>query len=273
MATYAIGDIQGCYEEFSALLDMVDFRSERDRLWLLGDLINRGPGNLAVIRRVMDLGDAAITVLGNHDLHFLAIHRGGHSINRADTFDDLLSWKRVDEVSDWYRHRLLIHRDKELGYAMTHAGIPHLWSLKQARTLAAEVEEVIRGPKCETFFREMYGNDPHCWHDDLDGMPRWRVLTNYFTRMRLLDEEGCMDFSHKGALADAPAELAPWFEFRVAHPLKLKILFGHWAALEGHTGHESIIGLDTGCVWGRTLTALRLDDARYFTVKARAENR
>jgi len=269
MATYAIGDIQGCYEEFSRLLDEVDFRSDTDQLWLLGDLINRGPENLAVLRRVIDLGSAAITVLGNHDLHFLAIHRGGHSLNRADTFGDVLESSKVDQISDWYRQQPLLYRSKKLGYVMAHAGIPHLWNMKKARTLAEEVAEVIRGPDCESYFQQMYGNDPICWDDDLEGMPRWRSITNYFTRMRLLDEEGRLDFSHKGALAEAPEDFEPWFELRARTPLKLRILFGHWAALEGYTGHDRIINLDTGCVWGRSLTALRLDDGTFFSVEAR----
>lgn len=269
MATYAVGDIQGCYEEFTALLDRIDFRSDRDRLWLVGDLINRGSDNLAVLKRVMSFGDAAVTVLGNHDLHFLAVHRGGHSMNRADTFSDVLGSKKVDDISDWYRQQLFLHRDKPLGYVMAHAGIPHLWTIKQAEKLARELEEVVRGPRCENYFKEMYGNEPNCWREDWEGMKRWRVITNYFTRMRLLDRDGCLDFSHKGALIDAPAHLLPWFEFPRQKPVKPIILFGHWAALEGQTGHDRIINLDTGCVWGRRLTALCLDDGVVHSVKAR----
>jgi bis(5'-nucleosyl)-tetraphosphatase (symmetrical) len=270
MATYAIGDVQGCYEELTELLDVIDFRSDRDRLWLLGDLINRGRQNVAVVKRVMALGSAAVTVLGNHDLHFLAVHRGGHSMTRADTFGDLLAHKKVDDMSDWLRYRRLIHRDKSLGYVMAHAGIPHLWTLKQARALAREVEEVIRGPRCEVYFRKLYGNEPSCWQDKWDGMPRWRVITNYLTRMRLLYPDGRLDFAHKGALSEAPKSLKPWFDLRALRPLRLTLLFGHWAALEGHTGHEDIIALDTGCVWGRTLTALKLEDGSLVSVGARS---
>lgn len=268
MATYAVGDIQGCYEEFSALLDRIDFRSDRDTLWLVGDLINRGPDNVSVVRRVMEMGDAAITVLGNHDLHFLAIHRGGHNPNRADTLQDLLEWKHADEASDWLRWRLMLHADERLGYLMTHAGMPPVWSIDQAIALAREVEEVIRGSGCETYFREMYGNDPDHWRDAWEGMPRWRVITNYLTRMRLIDAQGRLDFSHKGAIADAPAGLTPWFDLTARVPLGVKVLFGHWAALEGHTGHENIIALDTGCVWGRELTALCLDDGVFYAAPA-----
>jgi bis(5'-nucleosyl)-tetraphosphatase (symmetrical) len=266
MATYAIGDIQGCYEEFARMLDQIDFRKDRDRLWLLGDLINRGPDNVSVVRRVMALGDAAIIVLGNHDLHYLAVHRGGHTPNRSDTFTDLLESPIADEASDWYRHQRLFYRDKSLGYVMAHAGVPHLWRMKQARAFAEEVEAVVQGDDCEQYFQAMYGNEPDVWRDDLEGMSRWRIITNYFTRMRLVDAEGVLDFSHKGALADAPEGLSPWFAFERPQPPRQKILFGHWAALEGHTGDDRFIGLDTGCVWGRCLTAMRLEDGQVFRV-------
>lgn len=268
VATYAVGDIQGCYEEFTRLLERMDFRADRDKLWLLGDLINRGPDNVSVVRRVMAMGDAAIVVLGNHDLHFLAVHRGGHSPNRSDTFTDLLESSLADEASDWYRDQRFFHRDKFLGYAMAHAGVPHLWKMKQAAALAAEVEAVVQGPDCERYFRQMYGNEPNAWSDNLEGMLRWRAITNYFTRMRLVDANGVMDFSHKGALEDAPEGFSPWFAFERPQPSRLKILFGHWAALEGHTGDDRFIGLDTGCVWGRCLTAMCLENGKIFRVKS-----
>jgi bis(5'-nucleosyl)-tetraphosphatase (symmetrical) len=212
----------------------------------------------------MELGDAAITVLGNHDLHFLAIHRGGHSLNRSDTLRDLMAWKKVDTASDWLRHRALLHRDETLGYLMAHAGIPHIWSPTKAEALAGEVEDVMQGPQCERYFREMYGNEPSLWRDDWEGMLRWRVITNYLTRMRLLDERGALDFSHKGSVESAPAGLTPWFDLQPG-ALEEKILFGHWAAIEGRTGREDIIALDTGCVWGRNLTALCLDDGVFYS--------
>lgn len=270
MTTYAIGDIQGCYEEFAALLDQIDFQTSRDRLWLVGDLVNRGPDNVSVVRRVMEMGDAAVTVLGNHDLHFLAIHRGGHSPNRTDTLYDLLNWKRADDVSDWFRYRLLLHLDKARGFVTVHAGIPHIWSVDEAAEHAREVEEVMRGPDCERYFREMYGNEPDLWRDGWEGMSRWRVITNYLTRMRLVDAEGRLDFSHKGPLQDAPPGLLPWFELTAGTEPAQKILFGHWASLEGHTGYEGFIALDTGCVWGRCLTALCVDDGTLHTAQARS---
>lgn len=259
MATYAVGDIQGCYDEFSRLLELLSFDAAKDRLWLLGDLINRGSDNLSVIRLVRSLGAAVSTVLGNHDLHFLAIHYGGHNPQRADTFHDVLEADDVDEIADWYRHQAILVCDRSLGYVMVHAGIPHIWNVDKAAELALELEAVIAGDRHKEFFEAMYGNEPDRWSEDLQGMDRWRAITNYFTRMRLIDNEAVLDFSHKGALHDAPVGLTPWFELRRTRPLDLKLLFGHWAALEGHTGDENILALDTGCVWGRELTALCLE--------------
>ena len=208
MATFAIGDIQGCYEEFTQLLDEIDFKPGSDRLWLLGDLINRGPDNLNVVRRVMDLGDSALTVLGNHDLHFLAIHIGGHSPNRSDTFHDLLESKDVGRIAEWYRHQPFVVRDKKLGYVMAHAGIPHLWSMKQTRSLSRELEAVIRGRDCESYFKQMYGNEPDIWSDEWEGMLRWRSITNYLTRMRLVDEHG-KGSTGPGSISGGPGILSP----------------------------------------------------------------
>ncbi len=268
MATYAVGDIQGCYEEFAGMLELVSFDPARDRLWLLGDLINRGSKNLAVVRLVRSLGSAASTILGNHDLHFLAIYYGGHTPNRADTFQDVLEADDVGEIADWYRHQAFLICDRSLGYVMTHAGIPHIWNVERAAELALELESVLRGEHHRRYFEDMYGNEPDCWSADLEGMDRWRCITNYFTRMRLMDADGVLDFSHKGALVDAPAGLAPWFELRARRPLDLKLLFGHWAALEGETDDAAIIALDTGCVWGRELTALCLETGEIHAVAA-----
>ena len=268
MATYAIGDIQGCYDEFSGLLELLSFDAANDRLWLLGDLINRGTDNLGVIRLVRSLGAAVSIVLGNHDLHFLAIYYGGHAPQRADTFHDVLAAQDVEDIAYWYRHQAILVCDRTLGYVMAHAGIPHIWNVDKAAELALELEAVIRGDRHREYFEAMYGNEPDHWSEDLQGMDRWRSITNYFTRMRLMDKEGVLDFSHKGALQDAPAELTPWFDMRQTRPLDLKLLFGHWAALEGHTGHADIFALDTGCVWGRELTALCLETGQITTISA-----
>ena len=260
MSTYAIGDIQGCDREFAALLEKINFGGD-DELWIAGDLINRGPDSLGVLRRIYGMSDQCRIVLGNHDLHFLAILFGGHSPNRADTLDELLAADDVEELGHWLRRQPLLHVSVEKRHALVHAGIPPMWSYNQALDYAAEVERVMQGNGelgYVEFFRQMYGNKPACWSPELHGMDRLRVITNFFTRMRLLDDSQQMDFSHKGSLDDAPESLRPWYRIAIERQPS-KILFGHWAALEGYTGIANAIALDTGCVWGRTLTAYRLE--------------
>ena len=270
MATYAVGDIQGCHAEFAELLKTVSFHPGRDRLWLLGDLVNRGPESLAVMDLVMSLDGATVTVLGNHDLHFLAIYYGGHAPNSSDTFHDLLAAPHVGHIADWFRGQRFFHQDESLGYAMAHAGIPPGWSMQMAEAYARELMAVIQGNDYAAYFRAMYGNEPDCWSEALAGMDRWRILTNYFTRMRLIDRNGRLNFSHKGALDGAPAGWFPWYESVPPGLENRRLLFGHWAALEGETGRADIIALDTGCVWGRSLTALCLETGEYVHVPAHA---
>jgi bis(5'-nucleosyl)-tetraphosphatase (symmetrical) len=269
LATFAIGDIQGCYDELVVLLETIAFDPARDRLWIVGDLVNRGPNSLGVVRLVRSLGDAAVVVLGNHDLHLLAIRYGGHPVRSGDTFEDVLRAADAEELCQWLRGRPLLVDDEQLGYVMTHAGVPHIWSLDAARGYAREVEAVIRGDDFTAFFAGMYGNRPDCWHDELSGLDRWRVITNYLTRMRLVDGAGRLDFSHKGALDTAPPGWFPWYQLRARNPLPVKIVFGHWAAIDGVTGESSAIALDTGCVWGGTLTAVCLDTGQPMSVPAR----
>ncbi|MBX3705046.1 MAG: symmetrical bis(5'-nucleosyl)-tetraphosphatase [Pseudomonadales bacterium] len=269
MATWAIGDIQGCYDEFAELLDVVRFEPAHDRLWLVGDLVNRGPRSLDVLRRVRALGPAALTVLGNHDLHLLAIHFGGHKANRGDTFGDVLAAPDRDELCDWLRRQPLLVSDDALGHVMTHAGIPHIWTRREAQAHAREVEAVLGGTDHVDYFRALYGNRPSRWDDGLAGMDRWRLITNYFTRMRLVDVDGGLDFAYKGPVVHAPEGWLPWYELRARRPLRETLLFGHWASLEGHTGRAGIVALDTGCVWGRTLTAYRLEDGTVHRVVSR----
>lgn len=269
MATYAIGDIQGCCDEFDALLERISFEPGRDRLWLVGDLINRGPKSLDVIRRVRALGDAAVTVLGNHDLHLLAIHYGGHAPRAGDTLDAILAADDLEDICRWLRSLPLLAEDAALGYVMTHAGVPHIWNLQQARERAHEVEAVIQGEDHRAYFSAMYGDQPDCWDDALTGFDRWRVITNYFTRMRLVDEQGRLDLSSKGTLDDLSPGWYPWYQLRARAPLGRKIVFGHWAALQGVTQDADAIALDTGCVWGGTLTALCLDTGEFTSIPAR----
>ncbi len=271
MPTYAVGDIQGCYEEFDELLERLVFDPGRDRLWIVGDLVNRGPNSLEVVRRVRAMGDAATVVLGNHDLHLLAIRYGGHTPSPGDTFTDLLTVSDIDDICDWMRHLPLLAIDEHLGYVMTHAGIPHIWNLDQAQDRAREVEAVIRGDGYREYFAGMYGNEPACWREDLSGLDRWRLITNFFTRMRLVDERGCLDFAHKGDLSTAPPGWYPWYQLRERQPLPAKIVFGHWAALGGGRLSENTIALDTGCVWGRELTAVCLESGEFTSIPARTD--
>ncbi len=268
MATYAIGDVQGCYAELCRLLKKMRFDKKKDRLWLVGDLINRGPDSLRVLNLVRSLGKRALIVLGNHELHFLAIHYGGHSATRADTFGDLLSSPAREEIAEWLcRQRLFVRNDK-LGYAMTHAGIPHIWDLDLAEALAGEVEKAIRGKRRKRYFERLYGNVPDVWDPELQGMDRLRCITNYLTRMRLVDKAGRLDFSYKGELAGAPKPWLPWYELRKRNPLPVKLVFGHWAALQGRTGMKDVIALDTGCVWGRRLSAVCLETGEKYSVRS-----
>ena len=261
MRVYAIGDLQGCDEAFVALLDEINFCAN-DRLWLLGDLINRGPDSLAVLRRVKGMARQCRIVLGNHDLHFLAAYYGGRKPFPGDTFTDILNAPDVAVLADWLRRQPLLHVDADLGYAMTHAGIPHFWGLQQAQSYAEEVARVLSGrdPQVSylTFFQQMYGNEPNHWDPSLQGMARLRVITNYLTRLRMVDSAGRMDFDYKGPLAQAPDNLHAWFQLwpQITHMPRL--LFGHWASLNGVTGRDDILALDTGYVWGRELTALEL---------------
>ncbi len=268
MATYAVGDIQGCYTEFVALLDAVSFDPAHDRLWLLGDLVNRGPDSLAVMDLVMSLDQRTTIVLGNHDLHFLAIHYGGHPPVSGDTFHDLLAAPGVGRIAEWMRAQRFFHVDHTLGFAMAHAGILPGWSVRRAEGYSRELMAVLRGTEFRTYFRDLYGNVPDRFSEDLAGMDRWRILTNVFTRMRLIDGDAHLNFSHKGALAQAPAGQIPWYESITDELRSKRLLFGHWAALEGHTGRDDIIALDTGCVWGRDLTALCLETGELTRIPA-----
>lgn len=261
MATYAIGDIQGCYDPLRRLLDRVGFDEARDRLWLAGDIVNRGPQTLQVMRFLRALGDRAVTVLGNHDLHLLVVAAGVRPPHRSDTLDELLQAPDRDELLDWLRHRPMMHRGPDC--AMVHAGLLPQWSIEQAMSLAAEVETVLRGTDCADFLHHLYGNHPLRWSDDLAGYDRLRVIVNAMTRLRLCTPEGEMEFAHKRSLAEAPPGYLPWFEAPSRASRGTPLIFGHWAAL-GLLLREDLFCLDSGCVWGRQLTALRLEDRRLF---------
>ena len=266
MAVYAVGDVQGCWRELEALLRKIQFQ-DTDELWLAGDLINRGPDSLKVLRQLRGFGARTRIVLGNHDLHFLAIVFGGHSAGTKDTFGKLLAADDVEELAHWLRRQKLLHAD--FGHIMVHAGLPPQWDLEHAQAYAHEVETVIGQSEkdAETadisyrdFFAAMYGNEPSRWDPALTGMARLRCIVNYLTRMRLLFPDGSLDFAHKGPVRDLPQGLTPWFARESGQRDSQTILFGHWASLNGDARAPRCVALDTGCVWGRKLTAYRLDD-------------
>ncbi len=264
MSTYAIGDIQGCLDPLKRLLDRVAFDPDRDRLWLAGDLVNRGPSSLATLRYIYDMRQSVVTVLGNHDLHFLAVARGHKRKSSFDTLDALLKAEDCEELITWLRHCKLLHTDSELGYTMVHAGIPPQWNLSRAQAHAREVEAVLQSDQLDDFLANMYGNKPERWKNKLVGMDRLRLITNYFTRMRFCTADGELDLINKAGPGEHPPGFAPWF----AHPhhkcRKDRIIFGHWAALEGKADAANVVALDTGCVWGGKLTAFRLEDQQFF---------
>ena len=257
MAVYAIGDVQGCLAPLRQLLERVDFDSARDTLWFTGDLVNRGPDSLGVLRLVRDLGERAVTVLGNHDLHLLALAAGIDKKKQRDTLDDVLAAPDRDELLDWLRGRPLLHHDTTLGYTLVHAGLLPPWGLTEAQQLAREVEAALHmEPK--GFFRHMYGNQPDRWDNGLRGPERLRVVVNAFTRLRYCTPEGCMDLEQKGAPGSQPPGLLPWFEAPHRRSRDLRVVFGHWSTLGRYQGN-GVMSLDSGCVWGRALTAVRLD--------------
>ena len=264
MATIAVGDIQGCFDEFLAVLEKAQFDPSKDELWIVGDIVNRGPKSLDALRWLYRMRDCVVAVLGNHDLHLLAIAFGGHRPGRRDSLDDVLSAPDAGELLHWLRSLPLLHYEPDGRWLMVHAGIPHIWSLKQACAFAAEVQAVIRGPDYARYFEHMYGNDPDLWSEGLSGMDRHRSITNYFTRMRLIDVEGRLNLTHKEGPEDAPPGFFPWYARRHPDNADVNVLFGHWASINGSTGVAKTFALDTGCVWGRSLTAFRLDDGEYF---------
>lgn len=265
MALYAIGDVQGCREALEDLLARIAFDPARDRLWLAGDLVARGPDSLGVLRLVKSLGPAAESVLGNHDLNLLAVHHGIRPPNPRDNIQPILAAPDRDELMDWLRHRPLLLRDDRLDCVLTHAGIPPSWSLELAMQLAREVEAVLQGDDITHFLKHMYGNEPAHWSPALHGESRLRLITNHLTRMRVINKEGALDLKYKQGLDDIPSGFYPWFALDNPALSTRTVLFGHWAALNGHTGNSRFIALDTGCVWGRHLTAYRVDDGGIFT--------
>lgn len=267
MSVYAIGDVQGCYDEMRYLLDRVRFDPAGDRLWLVGDLVNKGPKSLATLRFVKELGDRAITVLGNHDLHFLAIAHGIRKPVARDTLKALLKAPDLGELIDWLRTRPLLHHDATRNYTMVHAGLVPQWTIEQALSLAREAERKLAGKRYVKYLTKMYGDQPDRWRDGLEGYARFRVIINVFTRLRYCTANGAMEFAHKENVV--PRGFKPWFKHSRPNQANLRILFGHWASLNGETGVDNAIGLDTGCCWGRELTLMHLKSQKRITCTTR----
>ncbi len=271
MATYAIGDVQGCFDPLERLLGEIGFAPSRDRLWFVGDLVNRGPQSLAVLRYARALGERAVVVQGNHDLHLLTLAAGHAKLRADDTLDEVLVAADRDDLLGWLRSRPLLHVEDE--YLMVHAGLLPAWSVALARELAAEVEAALCGARPQEFFAGLYGSRPDAWHDGLRGMDRLRVIVNAMTRLRFCSADGVMDLRLKGEVDRAPPGFMPWFEVPGRQTRGVPIICGHWSAL-GLRVTPDLLALDTGCVWGGALSAIRLEDRRLFQIPcARAGDR
>jgi len=273
MSNYAIGDVQGCYKEFNSLLEMIKFNPDQDKLWLCGDLVNRGPESLSCLKLIHSIRNSCYITLGNHDMHLIALAKKAVLPNKSDTLQEVLLDNDKDIYIDWLKRLPLIHTSKiligneEKRFVMTHAGIPPHWSLSEAINNSDEISSLLQcDKKCKNFLKAMYGDKPTEDNTNLTTKERLRLNTNYLTRMRFCDSRGRLELSKKGRPEDCPKGYKPWFN----HELKIMkdsvhLLFGHWAALEGKTGIDNISALDTGCVWGNKLTAIRLEDSRVFS--------
>lgn len=273
MAVYAIGDIQGCYDPFRRLLDELEFDPDTDTLWLAGDLVNRGPKSLKTLRFVKDLGDSAISVLGNHDLHLLALSVNAVQFNeRFETLEKILNAPDADELYDWLRNRPLAHYDSELDSMLVHAGTHQEWSVRKTLARAAEVEVVLRGENYAELLDRMYGNSPNRWSGKLSGYKRLRFIINCLTRMRMITMKGALNFTHNGSPWRARKNLQPWYRAENRATGNTRIVFGHWSQL-GLIVLPNLVSLDTGCVWGRELTAVRLDKRKPRVTQVEGQGR
>jgi len=261
--TYAIGDVQGCHSRLLALLERIDSESVDAKLIFVGDLVNRGPQSLATLRHIRQLGSKAAVLLGNHDLHLLAAAHGIREAHIADTLGEILRAPDRDELLDWLRRQPLAYFEN--GHLLVHAGVLPQWTAEQTVRLADEVQTVLRGPDWLDFLRHMYGNTPAKWNDALTGTERLRCIVNALTRLRFCTADGSMEFTSKEGSGLAPVGHYPWFDVPGRKTVDVTVVFGHWSTL-GLTLRPNLIGLDTGCVWGGKLTAVRLDDRALFQV-------
>lgn len=274
MATYAIGDVQGCFDELLDLLDAIAFDQSQDRLVFVGDLVNRGPKSLATLDLIRDLcrSGLARTVLGNHDLHLLALWSKQIPSHKYDNLQPLLADAQADDLCHWLSQQPLFIRDPELSACFVHAGLYPLWTPNQAEALATEVSQALQGDQRDDFFRHMYGNDPQLWQADLQGYARLRFITNALTRMRFCSQQGQLELHTKESAEQSPLGFMPWFELPAQEP-QMDIVFGHWAALSHHPNNRPFYAIDTGCVWGASLTALRIEDKERIQVASRQPKR
>lgn len=267
MSLYAVGDIQGCHAEFCQLLDLIGFSVASDRLWLVGDIVNRGPASLAALREVKALGDAAVTVLGNHDFHLLMVAAGHTTPGAADTLAPILAAPDRDELIAWLTRRPLVVSEGDL--MLVHAGLLPAWTPAMATAFAREVEAMIAGPDADAFLANLYSDEPSTWRDDLEGFDRLRAIVNACTRMRFCTAGGTMEFREKRGPAVAPEGYRPWFLHEGRRSAGKTIVCGHWSTLELRLA-PNLLMLDSGCLWGGMLTAVRLDDRRVYQVPSRA---
>ncbi len=264
MTTYAIGDIQGCYKELRQLLKLINFSSDKDQLWFVGDLVNRGPDSLSVLRFIKDLGENAISVLGNHDLHMLGVLQSIEKPRKKDTFNEIILAKDRDTLIEWICSLPLMHINKKSKHILVHAGIYPAWSVEEAQVYANEVESVLQSNKCIDFLKNMYGSKPERWSPSLAGWDRLRFITNSFTRMRFCTKDLQLDMKYKCPPGSQPNELIPWYLLRNDKLRQYQILMGHWSTL-GNVNDPQLVTLDTGCLWGGKLTAYSLESPSCYT--------
>ncbi len=266
MATYALGDVQGCYQSLRSLFSEIQFNPKQDYLWLVGDVVNRGLGSLAVLNTLYHLQDRVTLVLGNHDLHLLAVFAETAPLNPEDTFMDVLEHDNANLLCTWLKEQPLLHYDSQFNALMTHAGLYPLWDLNTAQGLAQEVETLLRSDTYTSFLSSLYGNEPSLWNAQLTGYDRARFIVNALTRMRVMHSNGQLELEYKGNLDNCPEDLFPWFKLPSLLESNTRLIFGHWAQCVLPIPYQNLYQLDTGCAWGQRLTALRLDDGKVFSV-------
>ena len=270
MSTYAIGDIQGCYSELQNLLNEINFDERRDELWFAGDLVNKGPKSLQTLRFIKALGVNAKITLGNHDLHLLAVAKNIQPLLKKDTIQEILAADDVEELIDWLKSRPLLITDDNLNFTMVHAGLPPQWSLENAKEFAKECELILQSEKINKLLAEMYGDTPNIWVNSLQDYAKQRFIINCFTRIRFCNSDGMLDFDTKVAPGKQNTSLIPWYSLPNRKTKDNKIIFGHWSTV--HIGNEknfkqyNVYPIDTGCLWGGRLTAMRLEDEKIFSV-------